>query len=237
MSFKPSAKLSQQIAQHIGNQIISGQLKGGERLIEGSLARELGVSYHPLREAMLLLEKDGLVEIVPRRGVWVTPLTRVFVDNLYDILTELYTLLFRWIVQRITDDYALRAEKAIKKIEDSAREHNVEGYHNALSELGGLALACVDLPLLNRMITEILPAKRRIDYHVAVMRRNDLGQSAMLLRRAFRHVLTGDGESAVKVIRAYVQGEKSFVRANICFTSLPTEESAPSVKSRRTCCG
>lgn len=229
MSFKPSDKLSHQIAQHIGHRIISGQLKGGERLIEGKLARELGVSYHPLREAMLLLEKDGLVEIVPRRGVRVTPLTRVCVDNLYDILTELYTLLMRWIVQRITDEYAHKAEKVIKKLEDSAREHHVEGYYNALSELGGLALACVDLPLLNRMLTEIWPAKRRIDYHVAVMRRDDLGQSAMLLRRAFRHVLTGDGASAVEVIRTYVQGEKANALANICFASLPTEESASNV--------
>lgn len=63
--------LREVVASEIRAMIISGQLAQGERLVEGRLASELGVSRNPVREAIRLLESTGLVEVRPRKGVYV----------------------------------------------------------------------------------------------------------------------------------------------------------------------
>lgn len=55
--------------------ILSGQLKPGERLVEGRLAEEMGVSRNPVREAIRALSSEGLVEVTARRGATVMAMT------------------------------------------------------------------------------------------------------------------------------------------------------------------
>lgn len=68
----------------IRKQILSDELKPGERLIEERLTQDLGISRPPLREALRLLENEGLVESRPRRGSFVATLTD---QDVYEILT------------------------------------------------------------------------------------------------------------------------------------------------------
>ena len=62
------------VADAIREMITSGQLSPGERLFEDRLAEQLGVSRNPVREAIRALEGTGLVEVVPRRGAYVSAL-------------------------------------------------------------------------------------------------------------------------------------------------------------------
>lgn len=62
------------VADAIREMITSGQLAQGERLFEDRLADQLGVSRNPVREAIRALEGTGLVEVVPRRGAYVSAL-------------------------------------------------------------------------------------------------------------------------------------------------------------------
>ena len=55
--------------------ILRGELKPGERLMEIRLANQLGVSRTPIREAIRMLELDGLVIMVPRKGAQVAPVS------------------------------------------------------------------------------------------------------------------------------------------------------------------
>ena len=64
-------------------QILRGELKPGERLMEIALANRLGVSRTPVREAIRKLENDGLVVMLPRRGAHVAEITH---GELYDVL-------------------------------------------------------------------------------------------------------------------------------------------------------
>lgn len=83
--------------------IWSGQLAPGTRLVERELADTLGVSRAPLREALRLLERDGLVEMAPRRGVWVRVLSPVDVRELYELRAALEGLAVELVVERATD--------------------------------------------------------------------------------------------------------------------------------------
>ena len=62
------------VADEIREMITTGQLSPGERLFEDRLAEQLGVSRNPVREAIRALEGTGLVEVIPRRGAYVSEL-------------------------------------------------------------------------------------------------------------------------------------------------------------------
>ncbi|MGA8113996.1 MAG: GntR family transcriptional regulator [Actinocatenispora sp.] len=71
-------------SDEIRRMILSGELQPGDRLIEERLTAQLGISRPPLREAMRLLEQEGLVNSAPRRGVTVTRLSD---RDVYEILS------------------------------------------------------------------------------------------------------------------------------------------------------
>ena len=71
------------VFQTLRKAIITGKLSPGERLMEISLAKELGVSRTPVREAIRKLELEGLVVMVPRKGARVAGITE---DNLQDVM-------------------------------------------------------------------------------------------------------------------------------------------------------
>lgn len=66
--------LREVVADELATMILRGELAPGERLLEDRLAEQLGVSRNPVREAMRMLESTGLVEVLPRRGVYVSHL-------------------------------------------------------------------------------------------------------------------------------------------------------------------
>jgi DNA-binding GntR family transcriptional regulator len=77
--------LRQAVAAELHGMIMRGELQPGERLVEDRLAEQLGVSRNPVREAIRLLESTGLVEVVPRRGAYVTRLDLEDVRELLDL--------------------------------------------------------------------------------------------------------------------------------------------------------
>jgi DNA-binding GntR family transcriptional regulator len=72
--------------------IVAGRLRPGERIKEIPLAEELGFSRAPVRDALRLLERDGLVELVPNRGAVVPALRAVDVLEVYALRASLGTL-------------------------------------------------------------------------------------------------------------------------------------------------
>src|SRR5579871_6440709 len=65
--------------------ILLGQLPPGTRIVEAEIARQMGISRGPIREAVRQLEQDGLVEYQPRHGVIVAELTREQVLDTYAV--------------------------------------------------------------------------------------------------------------------------------------------------------
>jgi DNA-binding GntR family transcriptional regulator len=70
--------------------LLDGRFPAGQLLSENEIARELGISRTPVREAFLLLEAEGLLELYPRRGALVTPISPTESDDLLEarLLTE-----------------------------------------------------------------------------------------------------------------------------------------------------
>ena len=114
--------LSEKIAQTIRNNIIKGIIKPGERLVEPKLSEMLGISRTPIREALRLLEMEGFIDIIPRRGAVVTTLTRKDIDDIFIIKMKLEPLASRLAVDHIEKaDLDKMSELAVKMEAGSAK--------------------------------------------------------------------------------------------------------------------
>lgn len=104
------------IARHLRTDILSGRLQPGQRIGVSSLARELGVSHIPVREAIRRLEAESLVETIPHRGPTVAG---VRLEELHEIY-ELRRLIEREIagsaVQRYSDEDTARISAALQRL-------------------------------------------------------------------------------------------------------------------------
>ncbi len=87
--------------------IMGAELVPNEHRLESELADELGMSRTPIREACMRLQADGLVEIVPRRGVRITPISASDLVQIYDLLATLEARAAELAASRALDDAEL----------------------------------------------------------------------------------------------------------------------------------
>ncbi|WDR01578.1 FCD domain-containing protein [Devosia algicola] len=91
MGTKHMSQTERAVAE-LKHKIMSNELAPGSNHLEGELAELLGLSRTPVREAMLMLEAHGLVEVRPRHGMRVLPISAADMEEIYQILTELESL-------------------------------------------------------------------------------------------------------------------------------------------------
>ncbi len=124
--------------------ILRGELKPGERLMELQLASQLGVSRTPIREAIRMLEQEGLAVTMPRKGAEVAKMTLKGMEDVLEIRAALDELACQLACQRITEDQLKRLETAKKNFEVSLKSENVKtiaeadmGFHDVIYEATG----------------------------------------------------------------------------------------------------
>lgn len=121
-----AAPLSTDLFNRIKEDILSGKLKKDQKLIEQSICDEYKVSRTPVREALLQLEMEGLVEMIPNRGAYVLGLSARDMDDMF-ILRKIYEVqAVRWAIQRITDEEMAQLEETFDFMEFYTMKNDVE---------------------------------------------------------------------------------------------------------------
>ncbi|ALG14206.1 GntR family transcriptional regulator [Kibdelosporangium phytohabitans] len=87
--------LREQIRDEVLERLVRGDYPVGERINEGDLAEELGVSRTPLREALAGLAQEGVLDLRPNRGFWLLPLTVDEIKETYPIIGALEAFALR----------------------------------------------------------------------------------------------------------------------------------------------
>jgi DNA-binding GntR family transcriptional regulator len=127
--------LSQQIAQTIAIQISEGTLKPGDRLLEIELTEQFGTSRAPIREALFILEKDGIVERMPRRGVFVKKYTKKELIDLYDIYYHLQEIALHKVMNSATENQIVNLNHFVDQMEKTIEGREINNYFNILDNL------------------------------------------------------------------------------------------------------
>jgi DNA-binding GntR family transcriptional regulator len=101
-----AANYREQVADQIRAAIIEGRLKPNDHIVESALSTELGISRTPIREALILLEREALIVSVPNRGAFVRAFNEADVDALFSMRTTLENFAAELIHERlISADY------------------------------------------------------------------------------------------------------------------------------------
>ncbi len=133
--------LPEQIADRICTAILAGEYRPGERIQEARLAQTFQVSRGPIREALRLLEQEGLITLSPRRGAQVTTLSIEEVEQLFDIRASLSSLAARQATHHITPGELAALRATVDKMARIAKEGGDAQEYTALSSQSGQILA------------------------------------------------------------------------------------------------
>ncbi len=122
--------------------IVSNRLPAGASYLESELADMLGMSRTPVREAAMVLEAQGLVEVRPRRGIRILPLSAQDMREIYQILTELEGLAAEQAAARkLTKAEVKAVEKTLAEMEAALETDDRESWAAADKRFHQLLLA------------------------------------------------------------------------------------------------
>ena len=141
--------------------ILSGKYQDYEELKEVAIGEELGVSRTPVREAFRQLELEGLIQIVPNKGAYVTGITAKDVKDIYMIRSSLEGMCARLATENITDEQLEELEENVYL----ASFHASKGHMEQMTELDNRFHHILYEACDSKMLEKLLQ-----DFHQYVMR-------------------------------------------------------------------
>ena len=127
-SLKDHLTLTHKTVQIIERAILNGSMKNGERIVETELAKRLGISKAPVREALKKLEGDGIVELLPRKGYIVKPITLKSVKDFFEIMFLLEPEAAKLALRERTDSVCKEFDGLVMKMKDALRSEDYDSY-------------------------------------------------------------------------------------------------------------
>lgn len=112
----PSRVLSDHIAVQLREAIINDQLKPGQRIVEMEIAEAMETSRGPVRDALLLLEREGLVIRYPHRGTFVTELSLEDAEEIYTLRQAIESLALEYVIRRATPEDLDKLEEQVREM-------------------------------------------------------------------------------------------------------------------------
>ena len=152
------------IACDIGAEIIQGQIKPGDDLNSVELSRRFKTSRTPIREALILLEKEGLVEIPPRRRPRVRALALTEIREIYEARAALFVLMGRAASQQATEEDIRRLAKLVGELRSHHARGDIESFLWANVEFFDLVTEIANnrtiRSILDSLLLRTLPLRR-----------------------------------------------------------------------------
>ncbi|MGA3194989.1 MAG: GntR family transcriptional regulator [Terriglobales bacterium] len=157
-SSKPDRGISasKRVEAHLRHAIHAGKLRPRQRIIEEDLARQLEVSRGPVREALLRLERDGLVVTTSRRGTFIRDISLAEIGVIFRMRAKLEGLCVRYMRENSNLDCPALLNRALKKLKTAAAKNNEEQFFNADMELHRTIWKAANQPLLYRTLNLLM---------------------------------------------------------------------------------
>lgn len=135
--------------------ILKGELKPGERLAEVQLAAKLGVSRTPIREAVRMLEQEGLAVTIPRKGAEVAKMTEKDMEDILQIRESLDELAVQAACDKMTEEQLVNLAFAMKNFENSVQAGNLEKIAAYDMEFHDIIYEAADNPKLAAILNNL----------------------------------------------------------------------------------
>lgn len=194
--------------------ILRGDLKPGERLMELQLAAKLGVSRTPIREAIRMLEQEGLAVTVPRRGAEVARMTLKDMEDVLEIRETLDELAVQLACKKISSEQLEQLRKVKEDFELNTRSNDVKKIAESDVKFHDIIYEATDNPKLVSMLSNL----REQAYRYRVEYLKDTNSYPILIRE-HEAILEGlqsrDCQKAAKAMQEHVENQAAAVKAVI----------------------
>jgi DNA-binding GntR family transcriptional regulator len=196
--------------------IHDGTLPPGERLVERQLADRLGVSRAPVRDALHLLEQDGLVASTGRRGKMVATLSAQDAWEVYSLRSELEAMALRLAAERATPEAISELETIVAEMHDCAEKGDAHmlatldmRFHEAACRASGHGRLLWAWTAMSRQIQLLL----HVDTRVAEAQYQDVQGLPARHEKLLAAIRAGDGDMAGSLARAHIDAVAERVMA------------------------
>jgi DNA-binding GntR family transcriptional regulator len=190
--------------QALRGAILRGELAPGQRLVIDELGRQLEVSAIPVREALQLLQSEGLVRSAPHVGATVSPLSEDEVHEVFAILEGLETAAVREAARRLDDAGADALAGLVARMDEALRARDHEAWAALNVDLHRKIGEIAAMPLLRDMTERVLARWERLRRHffqgVVVPR---VEQAQREHRELLHALVRRDADLAERVVRAH----------------------------------
>lgn len=193
--------LAEKAYREIKQMILENRFHGGEYLLEDDLARMAGMSRTPLREALVQLQNDGLIAIVPRRGVRVLPLTVADMREVYEILEWLESQAV-WTLARRVDRESFLAElrQLNREMRAALTAGDMPAWAKANDQFHIRLVAAAGNGRLSRICENLLDQSQRVRAFTLRLRESPTG-TGEFHARMLDAIAQGDADKAVTIQR------------------------------------
>ncbi|MCL6445856.1 MAG: GntR family transcriptional regulator [Alicyclobacillus sp.] len=199
-SFDP---ISDQIRLILRRRIIDGTYEAGHRLFEKDLAAEFRVSRTPVRDALRRLVGEGLVEIIPRKGVVVTGMSPNEVLEVFDLRLVLEPLAVQRATRRLTPDIVADLEGILDKMRQARESGNEDELSDLHVRFHMTMYQAASSPRLLDMLATLVDSIQRFSrdtYRVSSRYEEAMTEHAQILEA----VRNGDEARAVQLTREHI---------------------------------
>ncbi len=135
------APVSTGLLARMQEDILTGEMRPGEKIIEQKLCEKYGASRTPVREALKQLEADGLVEYILNRGYFVIGMSDQDFEDMFDLRKACEIQAVKWAIERITEEEKERLEETFEFMEFYTMRSDTEkmlvinaGFHQIIYE-------------------------------------------------------------------------------------------------------
>jgi len=222
-----SLPLRDVVCKTLRDAILEGKIKPGTRLMELHLASQLGVSRTPVREAIRLLEMDGLVHIHPRRGAVVADISEADLRDVLEVRQALEELAVRTACRYADDEVIRQLEEAEKAFERTLglesgggadapgrRVHFHDGTFTEMAEADVAFHEIITDASHNRRLQKLLTGIREQIFRYRLENLKDPASYPHLIgdHRALIDALkAGDEEAAARAILRHIENQKNAI--------------------------
>lgn len=203
----PAYQVRGRVYEQLRQAILKGSLKPGSRLVERKLAEQLGVSRTPVREAVRMLELEGLVSHLPRIGAAVARVNQQEVLEIYRIRAVLEGLAARMAAEKISPVQLQHLNDLLKQIEESAGRGDMgrlEGLHR---EFNDVIYKAAGSPRLYGMITTLadyIAGYARVGYTYP----GRMAEATKEHRQLVESIRLRDGDLAERTAREHIENSR-----------------------------
>lgn len=206
MTFKAPDSLAEQIAHHLAERIIRGELKPGERIQEQKVTAALNVSRGSVREALLVLERRHLIVILPRRGAQVSVLTPHNITSLCALMSELYILLGLAVAKSWQEQTDLAPFLQIQqRLIASCERKDVKGFVEDSFNVMRAAYPYADNPYLEETVENLQPSMSRFYFLALEQRKAEMSEYLTLFGQLLEAVIARDLSRIREVLTCYAE--------------------------------